>query len=636
MRHLILGTAGHVDHGKTELVRALTGHDTDRLKEEKERGISIELGFAPLPLDEGTFLGVVDVPGHERFVKHMVAGAGGIDLAMLLIAADEGVMPQTREHMEVLRSLEVPGGLIVVSKCDLASGDMLEILGEEITELTRGTFLEGAPVIETSARTGQGIGELKSALRELALRVPVRETSGPFRQPVDRVFHKKGIGVVVTGSCCSGSVRVGDQLELLPRGLSTRVREIQSFNERRTEGRAGERLAIALHGLKLEEVSRGDTLASPSRFHVSTAIDARIRLSTYWDFEVKNRERVRIHHGAHEVLGRVILLEADHLSAGESALVQLLLESPLVPAEGDRFVLRKYSPTRVIGGGTVIDPRPERHRRRDAGALDELRLREQGDPADVILKSVEGAWLHGVAAGDVDASLLGALVKDGRVVEVDGVVFHRSALDALAQDAEDLTAAHQARFPLQWGLDKEELRQKTQFPHGPSVFNRVLEVLGTIRPLFVKGNRVRSGVPQVKLPEDARNELTALAALIREAGAAFPDRSDLEREWKSGYRLSDALQYLRDAGEIVDVGEGGVIHRDAMGRCVQALRELFVTRREISVPEVKDALGLTRKHVIPLLELLDAQRVTLRTGNNRVKGPNFPEGGGSEPRPRRP
>jgi len=628
MRHLILGTAGHVDHGKTELVRALTGHDTDRLKEEKERGISIELGFAPLPLDEGTFLGVVDVPGHERFVKHMVAGAGGIDLAMLLIAADEGVMPQTREHMEVLRSLEVPGGLIVVSKCDLASGDMLEILGEEIAELTRGTFLEGAPVIETSARTGQGIGELKSALRELASRVPVREASGPFRQPVDRVFHKKGIGVVVTGSCCSGSVRVGDQLELLPRGLSTRVRELQSFNERRTEGRAGERLAVALQGLKLEEVSRGDTLATPGRFRVSTAIDGRIRLSTYWNFEVKNRERVRIHHGAHEVLGRVILLEGDHLSAGESALVQLLLESPLVPAEGDRFVLRKYSPTRVIGGGTVIDPCPERHRRRDAGALDELRLREQGDPADVVSKSVEGAWLRGVAAGDVDATVLGALVRDGRVVEVDGIVFHRSALDALAQDAEDLTAAHQARFPLQWGLDKEELRQKTRFPHGASVFNGVLEVLGTFRPLFVKGNRVRSGAPQVDLPEDVRNDLTALAARIRQAGVAFPVRSDLERDWKSVHRLSDALQYLRDAGEIVDVGGGGVLHRDAMDLCVQALQELFAKSHEISVPEVKDALGLTRKHVIPLLEMLDTQRVTQRIGNNRVKGPNFPEGGG--------
>jgi len=636
MRHLILGTAGHVDHGKTELVRALTGHDTDRLKEEKERGISIELGFAPLPLDEGTFLGVVDVPGHERFVKHMVAGAGGIDLAMLLIAADEGVMPQTREHMEVLRSLEVPGGLIVVSKCDLASGDMLEILGEEIAELTRGTFLEGAPVIETSARTGQGIGELKSALRELASRVPVREASGPFRQPVDRVFHKKGIGVVVTGSCCSGSVRVGDQLELLPRGLSTRVRELQSFNERRTEGRAGERLAVALQGLKLEEVSRGDTLATPGRFRVSTAIDGRIRLSTYWDFEVKNRERVRIHHGAHEVLGRVILLEGDHLSAGESALVQLLLESPLVPAEGDRFVLRKYSPTRVIGGGTVIDPRPERHRRRDAGALDELRLREQGDPADVFSKSVEGAWLRGVAAGDVDATVLGALVRDGRVVEVDGIVFHRGALDALAQDAEDLTAAHQARFPLQWGLDKEELRQKTRFPHGPSVFNSVLEVLGRIRPLFVKGNRVRSGAPQMNLPEDVRNDLTALAARIRQAGLAFPDRSDLERDWKSVHRLSDALQYLRDAGEIVDVGGGGVLHRDAMVLCVQALRELFAKSHEISVPEVKGALGLTRKHAIPLLEMLDAQRVTLRIGNNRVKGPSFPDGGGSDPRSKRP
>jgi selenocysteine-specific elongation factor len=625
MRHLILGTAGHVDHGKTELVKALTGRDTDRLKEEKERGISIELGFAPLPLDEGTFLGIVDVPGHERFVKHMVAGAGGIDLAMLLVAADEGVMPQTEEHVEVLRSLGVRKGVVVISKRDLASDETMEILREEIADLVRGTFLEGAPTVETSVKTGEGIDALKKTLQQLAAGVSTRDTGGPFRQPVDRVFHKKGIGVVITGSCVSGRVRVGDSLELLPRGLATRVRELQSFNEKRAEGHAGERLAVALQGVRLEDVSRGDTLVTPGRFLPAHAIDARVHLASYYDFELKNRERVRIHHGASEVLGRVILLERDVMKSGENSLVQIRLEKPLVPAQGDHFVLRKYSPAKVIGGGLIVDPHPERHARRDADAIERLVLRERGDPAEVLARSIELAGLEGIAKTATDGRLRRALVEAGEVVELEGVLFHRAALDGLSELVEDLTGAHQARNPLQWGMDKEELRQKSRFPHGTPLFNKVLETLGTFRPIFVKGNRVRSGAAEMTLSESARNELTQLADQTRAAGVAFLSKAELKRDWRGRHRFADAVQYLKDSGELFDVDEG-LIHRDALDRCIGVLRDLFGERREISVPDVKDALGLTRKHVIPLLEMLDGKRITVRAGNNRIKGPDFPKG----------
>jgi len=628
MRHLILGTAGHVDHGKTELVKALTGRDTDRLKEEKERGISIELGFAPLSLDDETFVGIVDAPGHERFVKHMVAGAGGVDLAMLLVAADEGVMPQTEEHVEVLRSLSISSGVVVLSKCDLSSDDTMEILREEIAELVRGTFLDGAPVVETSAKTGEGIDALKATLKKLAANVVARDAGGPFRQPVDRVFHKKGIGVVTTGSCISGTVKVGDSLQVLPRGLTTRVRELQSFNEKRTEGYAGERMAIALQGVRLEEISRGDTLATPGRFVPSHAIDARVHLASYYDFELKNRERVRIHHGAREVLGRVILLECDVLSAGEHSLVQIKLEKPLVPAEGDHFVLRKYSPAKVIGGGVVIEPRPERHARRDAGVIEHLELKERGDPVEVLAQTIERAGVGGVPRSDADADLLGELVDTGDVVEVDGVIFHRGALDELAELVEDLTGAHQVRYPLQWGLDKEELRQKTRFPHGTPMFNKVLETLGSFRPVFVKGNRVRSGAEEMVLPETSLNELSRLAETAREAGVAFLSKAELEKEWRSrdsGHRFADSIQYLKDNGDLIDVGDG-LIHREALDRCLDVLRRLFAERTEVSVADVKDALGLTRKHTIPLLEMFDAHRITARTGNSRVKGPGFPDG----------
>jgi len=623
MRHFILGTAGHVDHGKTELVKALTGCDTDRLKEEKERGISIELGFAPLPLDGETFLGIVDVPGHERFVKHMVAGAGGIDLAMVLIAADEGVMPQTEEHVEVLRSLAIDGGVVVISKRDLAEDDTMEILREEIAELVRGTFLEGAPIVETSSKTGEGIDALKSALAELVAGVAERDATGAYRQPVDRVFHKKGIGVVITGSCYTGTLAVGDSLEVLPRGIMTRVRELQSFNEKRNQGFAGERLAVALQGLRLDQVSRGDMLATPGRFTATDAIDARIRVATYHDFEIKNRERLRIHHGASEVLGRVILLENDVLRAGEDALVQIKLEKSLVPAKGDRIVLRKYSPSRVVGGGVVIDAHPERHKRQDSEVIEQLELRERGDPAEVLAKGIESAGLQGLPRKTADAEVAKTLVENGEVVEIEKKLFHRRALDGLAEQVEDLAGVYEARHPLKWGMDKEELRQKTSFPHGTPLFNRVLEELGAYRPVFVKGSLVRAGTAEMALSDDTHEDLSSLVEKARSAGMAFLQKSDLESGWRSRHRFADAVQYLKDCGDLVEVGNG-LIHREAMVECVDILRRLFDDRNEVSVAEIKSALGLTRKHTIPLLEALDSRRVTSRAGNNRVKGPEFP------------
>ncbi|HET6347674.1 MAG TPA: selenocysteine-specific translation elongation factor, partial [Candidatus Krumholzibacteria bacterium] len=395
-RHFILGTAGHVDHGKTELVRALTGHDTDRLKEEKERGISIELGFAPLVLADDVFLGIIDVPGHERFVRQMVAGAGGIDMAMLLVAADEGVMPQTVEHIEVLRSLGIQHGIVVVSKSDLEAGDTRSLLEADIAEHVRGTFLENAPVLAVSARTGEGVDALRAALLEMARAIEVRPADGPFRLAVDRVFHQKGIGVVITGSAYSGQVRVGDELDLLPSGTSVRIREIQSFGNRRSEGFAGERLALALHGVKLEDIHRGDTLATPRQFAVTHTIDVRVTLAASDDVTIANRDRLRIHHGAREVLGRIILFQSDALHRGDSSLAQLRLEEPLVVAAGDRMVLRAYSPPHVTGGAVVLEPRAQAHRRSDAAAIERLRLREDGDPLDVLARAVERAGVAGM------------------------------------------------------------------------------------------------------------------------------------------------------------------------------------------------------------------------------------------------
>ena len=621
-RHFILGTAGHVDHGKTELVKALTGHDTDRLKEEKERGISIELGFAPLPLADDVFIGVVDVPGHERFVRQMVAGAGGIDLAMLLVAADEGVMPQTREHMEVLRSLGVRHGVVVVSKADLATEDTLAIVREEVAELVRGTFLENAVVVPVSARTGAGLDALRERLVTLARAVGERDSAGPFRLAVDRVFHQKGIGAVVTGSCYSGRVRVGDELSLLPANHTVRVRDLESFGEKRDEGSAGERLAIALHGVKLDDVERGDMLTTPGRFVASRLLDVRVALGTSAGRPLKNRERVRVHHGAREVLGRVVLLETDELPAAGSAIAQLKLESPLVASAGDRVVLRTYSPARVVGGGVVVDATPDVHRRFDADALARVRHREEGDPAEVLGQAIARAGANGVPEADASAELVATLAASGAVVAIGGRWFHRDALDELAKRAMEIVSAHTSRHALQWGIDKEELRRRLAFPHAAALFNRVLETLVASHPLFVREDRVRSVSAEQEIPPAFAEALAVLGAAVRAAGVAFLSREEAERAWSGSAPFVDAVRRFRDRGDWVEIG-AGYMDREALDQALRVLRGLFEKQSTVSVAEFKDALGVTRKHAIPMLEYFDQARITTRRGDVRVPGPGL-------------
>jgi selenocysteine-specific elongation factor len=618
-RHFILGTAGHVDHGKTELVRALTGHDTDRLKEEKERGISIELGFAPLTLADGVFLGIIDVPGHERFVRQMVAGAGGIDMAMLLVAADEGVMPQTIEHVEVLRSLGVRHGLVVISKSDLATADTLALLQTEVADLVRGTFLEGAPVVAVSARTGAGLDSLRAALLSMTRAIDMRSAEGPFRLAVDRVFHQKGIGVVITGSGYSGRVQLGDELDLLPAARRVRVREIQSFGHRREEGLAGERLALALQGVKLEEIERGDTLATPGRFVVTLTLDVRVALADDEEVELANRERIRIHHGAREVLGRVILLEHDQLESGASSLAQLRLEQPLVADAGDRIVLRSYSPARVIGGAVVLNPGAEAHRRSDAAALERLRLREEGDPADVLAKTIERAGVAGIGEAQVDAASCAVLVERGEVTLIGGRAYHRDALRDMAAKAIEIVGAHTSKHPLQWGIDKEELRRRLEFPHSAGAFNRVIETLAASHPLFVRESRVRAGSPDMTLAPELERAVGTLRETVRAAGVMFPSRDELVAGWTSRESFADAVTVLKSRGEVVEVGDG-LIHPGALEVCIARLNSWFSTRAELSVGDLKDALGITRKHAIPLLEYFDRSGYTVRRGNARLAG----------------
>ena len=388
MKHVVIGTAGHVDHGKTALVRALTGVDTDRLAEEKRRGLTIELGFARLDFPDGSCAGVVDVPGHEKFIKTMLAGAGGIDLAMLVVAADEGFMPQTVEHLNILSLLGVRRGVVVLTKCDLADADWLAMARAELAARVKGTFLENAPVVETSAATGQGIEDLREMLHALVRQTREKSARVPFRLPIDRVFSVDGFGTVVTGTLIEGALHVGGEAELLPSGTRSRVRNLQVHGENTAIAVAGQRVAVNLAGIKKTDVARGDTLAEPDSVRVSRLLD--VRLSCLRDSErtVENGSRVHFCHGTAARLAKVVLLDRDALAPGESAYAQLRFTEDVAAKCGDRFVIRFYSPLETIGGGIILDDAPARHKRNDAAVLSALAVRENGSGAERVLQAL--------------------------------------------------------------------------------------------------------------------------------------------------------------------------------------------------------------------------------------------------------
>jgi len=397
LKQIILGTAGHIDHGKTSLIKAISGTDTDRLKEEKERGITIELGFASLDLPDGQHLGIVDVPGHEKFVKNMVAGATGIDIVVMVIAADEGVMPQTREHMEICTLLGIQHGLIVMTKTDMVDEEWLELALEDIREFSQGTFLEEAPIMPVSSVTGDGIPELIGAINEIAGSIPQRPPSSLFRLPIDRVFTMKGFGTVITGTLVSGKISVGETIMVYPTGITSKVRGIQVHNLSAETAEAGQRTAINFQGLDKAAVKRGEVLSTPDALIASYMVDISFHYLASSKKPLKNRTLVRFHTGTSEVMGYLILLEQEELPPGQTVVAQLRLDSPVAIVKDDRFVIRSYSPVRTIGGGQVLNPIPQKHKRLKQDVIDGLQHLTDEDPEAIISQQIQQAGYGGVS-----------------------------------------------------------------------------------------------------------------------------------------------------------------------------------------------------------------------------------------------
>ncbi|MDT7541855.1 MAG: selenocysteine-specific elongation factor [Acidobacteriota bacterium] len=637
MRSVIVGTAGHIDHGKTSLVRALTGVDADRLPEEKRRGITIDLGFAELDMGD-VRVGFVDVPGHERFVKNMLAGAHGIDSVALVVAADEGVMPQTREHFEIARLLDVRSGLVVITKIDAVEAEMIELVRSEIEELAAGSFLEGAPVVAVSSRTGEGLDELKRTLREMALRAPARSSESVARLPVDRSFTMRGFGAVATGTLVAGEIVEGEELDLLPTDVRARVRGIQVHGRATKRAEAGQRTAVNLAGVEASQVARGMTLAPAGRLRPTQVIDVLLEVLASAPRPLRSRARVRVHIGAAEVLARVQTLEdAGEIAVGARGFAQLRLESPIVALPGERFIIRSYSPQRTIAGGVVLDAFAVRQRGRERRvARARLSALATSDGAGRLTLFVANAGERGLTRADLAArtgwrdevldEALGEAKQGGSLVEAEGIFLAREIFDRFIAASVAQVEAHHGREPLQRGLARETLRERVFARVAPEVFRTALTEAERVGLLVAERDVVRAASYSLELSTEDEQLREWLEQVYRDAALELPTLDEAFARVSEGRRINreharKILQLLIESGALARVAADLFVHRDALESLVVALRDHAATRaadRLIDVATFKEIAGVSRKYAIPLLEYLDRERITRRAGDQRV------------------
>ena len=636
MPSIIIGTAGHIDHGKSALVRALTGTDPDRLPEEKKRGITIDLGFADLEIDD-LRLGFVDVPGHERFVKNMLAGAHGIDVLALVIAADEGVMPQTIEHFDICRLLGVNKGVVVITKTDLVDEEMLLLVQEDARELDAGSFLDGAPIVPVSSRTGAGLERLRSTLKTIADEVPPKSSDLVTRLPIDRAFSMKGFGAVVTGTLISGEIAEGAALDLLPKGISVRVRGAQVHGKAVEKARAGQRTAVNLAGVDVEQLERGMVLTEPKTLHPTQIIDARIDVLANASRGVRSRSRIRLHIGATEVLGRVRVLDQPaEISPGHSALAQLRLEVPIVAVHNDRFIIRSYSPAETIAGGVVLDPLASKHRGKEIEKTRQRLNRLLSTSATEKLAAfVESSSLRGLRIEDLVAAtgwkrevvtqINSQAQKEGTIVEAGGILLFRESFERLSRNVLNELESYHKREPLARGMLRETLREKVFAHSHPELFSGVLGKLESSGQVVSEKDIVRVSTHRVDLSDHDLQLREKLEQTFIDAGIESPsiDEAMTRAGVTAPMRLAGRkiLQLLIDDRTLVRVQNEMFVHKGVLEELKGKLLA-YAARNEperlIDVAGFKDLAGVSRKYAIPLLEYFDREHITRRAGDKRL------------------
>jgi selenocysteine-specific elongation factor len=632
MKRVIIGTAGHIDHGKTTLVRALTGIDTDRLKEEKQRGISIELGFAPFALPGGQKAAIVDVPGHERFIKHMLAGAFGIDMVIFTIAADEGVMPQTREHMDIIELLGVNKGIIVLTKKDMVDEEWLLMMEEEIREYAQTTILKDAPIVAVSAVTGDGIPELLEQIEQLAEGVTEKPVFGQARLPIDRVFTVAGFGTVVTGTLWSGQIKVGDVLELMPVQRQVKVRTLQNHNEKVDTVLAGQRVAVNLQGIEVADIKRGYLLATPGYMKPSHRVDARLRLLSSSPRTLKNWNRVRFHIGTDETMGRILLLDRDELLPGDEALVQIAMEKEVVCYKNDRFVIRYYSPVSTIGGGFIIDPAASRQKRFNEKVLNEMAMKEEGSLYDVVLHELETNPLQIInvkvlaqktsSTEELIKPEVEQLLDDEKIIDISGHGGYLShyGIDLINEQIQNTLVKYHESYPMRPGYPREDIRSRLFKALNAKEFNQIIKYLSEQKKIAVNNNYL---LLPGHTPQPGKQEQAVIEELLENMYKQPFNPPSLD-EMKASAGVSEAvfneiISYLAEQGLLVRISENMYFTRNALEEGKQILSDYFDREKELSLAMARDLFNTSRKYALPLVEYYDRVRFTRRVGDLRIK-----------------
>lgn len=633
MQNVIVGTSGHVDHGKTCLIKALTGIDTDRLMEEQKRGITIELGFANLPNDAGLHIGIIDVPGHEKFVKNMLAGIGGIDLVLLVIALDEGVMPQTVEHFEILKMLHIRQGIIVFTKADLVDEDWAEMVEEDVSSLVEGSFLENADRIRVSAFTGQNIPELKAMILEKVRSVGLRRSEPElFRLPIDRVFTMEGFGTVVTGTLLEGSCRAGEEVMVYPEERILKIRGIQSHGQKENEAYAGQRTAINLANVKKEELLRGEVLAAPGTLTNSTFLDVKISLFGTTNRQLKNGDRIHFNYGSAQTIAKAVLLDKDAIGAGESAFVQLRFDEPLAVKRTDRFIIRFYSPVETFGGGIVLDACPGKHKRHQEELIRALEIRETGTDQEIlelVLKeeSIRFPSVHDLAAklnwtDKETESLMETLKKQKKALSLnDGNFFHKDFWERVTGKALEFLNAFHGENPIAAGMEKEEIKSRLlesfylkDVKKGDVLLNELLK-RGIIT---ASGSTVAAAGFSARYSDAHSGMRETMLKVYLEAGFEAPSTDDVLNQFKDKKQAKQVLSDLFKDGTLVKLNPGAYLHKNHYEKAMALLRAHYASHDTMSLAEFRDMLGTSRKYVLLILDYLDQQKITKLQGDTRV------------------
>ncbi|MGR6837282.1 selenocysteine-specific translation elongation factor [Syntrophomonas erecta] len=631
MKRFIIGTAGHIDHGKTTLVRAMTGIETDRLKEEKKRGISIELGFAPFTLPSGQKAAIVDMPGHERFIRHMLAGAFGIDIVLLTVAADEGVMPQTREHMDIIELLGVKKGIVVITKKDMVDEEWLMLVEDDIQQYLEGTILKDAPVVAVSAVTREGIDKLIKIIEKMAEEVEERPAFGYARLPIDRVFTIAGFGTVVTGTLWSGQIQVGDNLELMPVQRPVKVRSLQVHNEKVDTAYAGQRVAINLQGIEVADVHRGFLLATPGYLTPSYRVDTKLHLLQSTNRSLKNWNRIRFHLGTDEALGRVVLLDRDELLPGEETFAQIVMEKLIVGYKGDPFVIRYYSPVTTIGGGTIIDANAPKQKRYKEEVLDQLAMKEEGSLYDVILNELQAhpeevytipmlAKKSGASEEQVRDELH-QLVEDEKVYEIKQHEYMSTyGLGIIEEKIRTTLLKHHQLYPLRPGYPKEDMRSRYFSSITGKMFNLIIKQLEGNGSLVSKNNVLILPDHKPNPGPEEQKQINSIMTIMNKNPFAPPGIEEVRNQVKlEESAFMEIISYLINCNEIVKVNQETYFTGAAIKQGKEILEQYFSKEKELSLATARDLLNTSRKYALPLVEYYDRIRFTRRVGDMRVK-----------------